>query len=529
MPRLASWLTTMRRRARAVAGAGPPAPRPPGLPPHGGTYSCTPSIPWPGPSPEQIQPPTRLAGPPAARPDGLERFLVRGGFQVTEADHLPAGPERPGQVLPDLVVLSIDAKDARLGDQVRELATAARFSGAPVIVLVADGGADAVADALQAGAQDAMTTPVHFGELRARIDADLRLRRDMHEARDALRSRDLLFDIFQEVSAALRADEIFQTLVRRVGQAFGLTHCSFVLTAPGEDKGRVVAVYENPAIRDLRVELARYPEIQEAIRTERPVIIHDVHEHPLFESIRQRWIQQQLEVNVQSAVALPVFVQGRAAGVFFLRTVQGDPQLRSQDVGFANTMAQAAARVLENEERRAAIYRRQISAGVTDVLTGCASLDALDRRVRDEFERARRYSLRFALVVIDVDRLREVNERLGQPAGDRVLAEIGAMMQREIRAPDFVARYGGDEFALILPETDTHGGRQFVERLRQVVARHTFPDLGAGQGPTLSAGGVAFPHSAVLRPEDLFTPVAGALERGKQHEPDRIGVAGEKT
>src|SRR5213595_4184061 len=88
-----------------------------------------------------------------------------------------------------------------------------------------------------------------------------------------------------------------------------------------------------------------------------------------------------------------------ALPIFFLRTVQGDPQLRPQDVAFANTIAQAAARVLENEERRAAIYRRQISAGVTDVLTGCASLDALDRRLREEFERARRYSLRFALVV----------------------------------------------------------------------------------------------------------------------------------
>src|SRR5205823_5909938 len=163
-------------------------------------------------------------------------------------------------------------------------------------------------------------SPVHFGELRARIDADLRIRRDVQEAREALRTRDLLFDIFQEVSAALRAEEIFQTLVRRVGQAFGLTHCSFVLTAPGEEKGRVV-------------------------------------------------------------------VQGRAAGVFFLRTVHGDPRLRPQDVSFANTIAQAAARVLENEERRSAIYRRQISAGVTDVLTGCASLDALDRRLRDEFER----------------------------------------------------------------------------------------------------------------------------------------------
>src|SRR5438445_12218771 len=188
-------------------------------------------------------------------------------------------------------------------DGIRDIGVTGVQTCALPILLVADGGADAVAEALQAGALDAMMSPVHFGELRARIDADLRMRRELAEARDALRSRDLLFDIFQEVSAALRADEIFQTLVRRVGQAFGRTYCPFVLTAPGEDKGRVVAVYENPAIRDLRVELERYPEIQEAIRTERPVTIHDVHDHPLFDAIRHRWLQKQLAVNVQPAVA----------------------------------------------------------------------------------------------------------------------------------------------------------------------------------------------------------------------------------
>ncbi|HVH67031.1 MAG TPA: diguanylate cyclase [Gemmatimonadales bacterium] len=491
-------------------------------------YSLTPSILGQDRLPDQLQPRILLVGDAAARPDGLERFLVRGGFQVTEGAYPPpsSGPERAEAQAPDLVILAVAAKRGGLAEAVRDLATAARLGGAPVIALVADGDADAVAEALHAGARDALVSPVHFGELRARIDADLRLRRELQEAREALRTRDLLFDIFQEVSSALRAEEIFQTLVRRVGHAFGLTHCSFVLTAPGEEQGRVVAVYENPGIRDLRVELERYPEIQEAIRTERPVLIPDVHEHPLFESIRRRWSQQRLDVNVQSAVALPVFVQGRAAGVFFLRTVRGDPELRSHDVAFANTIAQAAARVLENEERRAAIYRRQINAGVTDVLTGCASLDALDRRLRDEFERARRYSLHFALVLIDLDHLRAVNERLGQQAGDRVLAELGAMMQREIRAPDFVARYGGDEFALVLPETDAAGGKRFVERLRQVVARHAFPDLGRGETPQLSAGVVAYPHPEVLRPEDLFTQVEAALDLGKKSEPDRIGVAG---
>jgi diguanylate cyclase (GGDEF)-like protein len=458
-----------------------------------------------------------LLGNPASRPEGLERVLVRGGFQVTETT---AG------VTPDFVLYTPDPALDNVMDEVRALANNPDYGGAPVFVLVGAGRVSAATEALLAGARDVLIAPIHLPELRARLDIHIRLRTEVREAQEALRARDLLFDIFQEVSSALRADEIFQTLVRRVGQAFGLSHCSFVLTTPGDDKGRVVAVYENPSIRDLRVDLARYPEIQEAIRTQRPVVIHDVHEHPLFASIRQHWSQQKLEVNVQAAVALPVFVQGRAAGVFFLRTEKDDPQLRTADVAFANTIAQAAARVLENEERRSAIYRRQISAGTTDEMTGCASLDALDRRMRDEFERARRYSLHFALVLIDIDRLRDINERLGQAAGDRVLGEIGAILQRELRAPDFVARYGGDEFACVLPETDGPGGRHFIERLRQVLSRHTFADLGPSKTPAISAGVVSFPHPGVLRAEDLFTFAESALQQSKE-APDRIVVAGD--
>jgi diguanylate cyclase (GGDEF)-like protein len=130
-------------------------------------------------------------------------------------------------------------------------------------------------------------------------------------------------------------------------------------------------------------------------------------------------------------------------------------------------------------------------------------------------------------VLIDIDHLHDVNDRLGQSAGDRLLAEMGAILQRELRAPDFVARYGGDEFACVLPETDGAGGRHFIQRLRQVFERHTFADLGPANAPAISAGIVAYPHNEALRPEDLFTLAEGALQKAKTTAPDRIAVVGE--
>src|SRR5947208_1491220 len=285
MPRAATWLATMRRRLRRVLGAGTPKHRTPRLLSHRVNYTLTATNLRRAPLSQPFQPRILIVGDRAARPEGLERFLVRGGFHVTEAAYPVPGADRAEAQPPDLLIFASGGRRARLGCAVRDLATSSRFAGAPLIVLLADGGAEAMRDALQAGAQDALAGPVHFGELRARIDAGLRLRGELYEARDALRSRDMLFDIFQEVSAALRADEIFQILVRRVGRVFGLAHCSFMLTTPGDERGRVVAVYENPGIRDLGVDLERYPEIQEEIRTECAVVIQDVHEQTLFESV----------------------------------------------------------------------------------------------------------------------------------------------------------------------------------------------------------------------------------------------------
>ena len=463
-----------------------------------------------------------LLGDPTLRPDGLERVLVRGGFQVLESNRRPE--DSPHGSLPDLVLLTVPDAGAALAAELDHLRVGA-WDEVPVFALLASDQPDGPQIALRLGASEAMSTPVHLGELCARVEARLRGRTSLETHRRERRVSGLMFDIFAEVSTAIRPDEIIQTLVRRVGSALELAHCSFLLTPPGEATGRVVAVHESPTLRDLTVDLARYPEVQEAVRTERPVFVADVYTHPLFADVRARWAEQQVRVQVRSVLAIPVALQGHVAGVFLLRTRRSDPVLTPEQVAFAETITTAAARVLDTEERRSTIYRRLAGVSAHDPLTGCGTLDALDRRIREEFERARRYALSFSLILLDVDQLRGLNERLGNEGGDRILAELGRLLQRQLRAPDFVSRYGGDEFALILPETDLEGARRSVWRVREQVLAGPFADLATADRPRLSAGIVTFPHPSAVQTEDLFALVEAALLRGKAQTDERIGTA----
>lgn len=150
--------------------------------------------------------------------------------------------------------------------------------------------------------------------------------------------------------------------------------------------------------------------------------------------------------------------------------------------------------------------------------------EALDRKVQEEFERARRYSLSFSLVLLGMDELPD-SDQLGAEAADRIRREVGQVLRRELRLPDFVVPYGVDEFAIVLPETDQSGARQSVVRVRERLAGVPFDSDPRLDRNHFSAGIATYPHPAAFQADDLFAMAEAALMRGRAQVGERIGVA----
>ncbi len=151
---------------------------------------------------------------------------------------------------------------------------------------------------------------------------------------------------------------------------------------------------------------------------------------------------------------------------------------RSDDAGKVQALDQGAVDYLQKpfseRELRARVARtlrlvrsqmalRELAQ--TDPLTSLANLRAFRARLEDEVKRARRYRTPLTCVMADLDQLKPINDELGHAAGDRAIALVAAVIREELRETDFGARYGGDEFVLLLPHTAAEEGRVFAERV----------------------------------------------------------------
>ncbi|HCE6995772.1 diguanylate cyclase [Pseudomonas aeruginosa] len=165
----------------------------------------------------------------------------------------------------------------------------------------------------------------------------------------------------------------------------------------------------------------------------------------------------------------------------------------------------------------------QRQKALTDPLTGLPNRAALSERLELEVARRRRDGGDLLLAVLDIDHFKRINDDFGHLAGDKVLKIIAGELRKRLRQADFIARFGGEEFVVLLPATSLEAGRQLLERLRAAIAACPFHFKGEPLSITCSAGITAFEGNEAS--EAVFERADQALYRAKRAGRDRLEVA----
>src|SRR5256712_1532777 len=236
----------------------------------------------------------------------LTWILKENGYDVVTA---PGGEglmgkleeERPHLLLLDIMMPKVDGLQLLAKMKADE-----RFRDLPVLMISSMPPEEATVKSLGLGAADFIAKPFRVRELLARVKAHIRTAQELAVARDEAQSRAAIVDILHEVTDSLKPDEIYHILVRRVARVLQISKCSMVLAKAGDQVGVVVAAYENPMLRNLQIELARYPEIQRALASGRAVLVEDVASDPLSAEDRGGWQGDGISVPTRSAAAVRV-------------------------------------------------------------------------------------------------------------------------------------------------------------------------------------------------------------------------------
>ena len=336
------------------------------------------------------------------------------------------------------------------------------------------------------------------------------------------RNLETILAITGAMSATLDPSEVLNIIVNKVAGVTEAVRCSIVLIVK-DDEGYVLATHEDPAVRELKLDLSKYPEIKEVISTKAPLALDDVINHPLMAGVKNRIA----DLKDMSILIVPIVFNDEVLGTLFLRTRKKENGFSRKEIDFCRIVANSSFHALRNARLFEKVtkekeYLREIA--LKDQLTSLYNHNFFYSRLEEEFERAVRYETPLSLIMLDIDNFKQVNDTYGHRVGDVVLREIAAMVKRGVRKTDIVARYGGEEFAVILPHTLLKGAVDEAERLREIVESHAYAGLVSNK-ITVSIGVAAYPQKGAMNSGDLVNYADDALYKAKWSGKNCVRVA----
>jgi diguanylate cyclase (GGDEF)-like protein len=224
-------------------------------------------------------------------------------------------------------------------------------------------------------------------------------------------------------------------------------------------------------------------------------------------------------VPAEVAVVAPLDFGEGDAGLLILGRRMTDAPYETHDLALLRALADSSAIALRNAE----LLDRLRAQATIDPLTGCHNRRGFDEILQMEVARARRYGRPLSLVLLDIDHFKRINDDFGHEVGDNALQRIGRAVRHTFRNTDSACRYGGEEFALIFPETPKDEGAKLAERLR-ILVESLPPNAEVPRALTASFGVACFPDDAESIP-DLVRAADRALYQAKTNGRNRCEMA----
>ncbi|HYL15078.1 MAG TPA: diguanylate cyclase [Terriglobales bacterium] len=314
--------------------------------------------------------------------------------------------------------------------------------------------------------------------------------------------------IAQQMTVVLELSELLAKVCWLVEKAFQLDHVSVLLK---EEEDLALRAHEGRLT--LRIpEGTRLPAgvglWGQALITGKSLIVNDIQKDAGYIGLFE---------ETASQMCIPLLSFGQTLGVLVLDSTH-TAAFHSSDRPTLESVADICANAIQNAHH----VERVRQLAYIDGLTGIFNRRFFELRITQEIERAKRFDSGLSVIILDIDQFKRLNDEFGHLLGDEVLRQISSVFSQHLRKIDVVCRYGGEEFAILLPQTGVEQALRVADKLRAIVEGWQFP--GVPRPVTISAGTAAFPRHGTTRDELVQAADAG-MYAAKQAGRNRVMLA----